>query len=536
MLRHFCLLLALLCPVLSAAAPAETGALANPSTTLLVPALNWSPCTGQGQAGFDCAMAQVPLDYTDPAGSSVALSLVRHAATDGPHRIGTLFMNPGGPGGQGTVDLPDWIALFSPTMRARFDIISWDPRGIGDSTAVQCFANPDDEAKFFEGVPYTAFPVGSAQKRAWLDRFETYGSICLQRNGALLSHTSTVDTAIDMDLLRQAVGEQTLNYLGTSYGTFLGAVYANLFPANVRAMILDGNLTPSLYTNNGDQRVLLSSALRFGSDEGVSESLDAFLDQCGLVGPAKCAFSTGDVRGTRAKFDTLLRRLKSAPVTIDNTSITYALLLKALEGRFFTTRPQPGGFPGWVGAGNLLDLVSKAADANGTSVPEADVAASSSAQAAPIPGKEAKYVSPWQSLTVQCGESPNPRPPARFLELDHYAYAAYGPIGVVDLWADEPCASWPVRAADQYVGPWDHPTPNTVLLIGNTHDPSTPYKNSVGMARELAKSGLLTVEGYGHTVLLNPSRCAQQYEDDYLVSLALPPPGTICQQDKQPFD
>ena len=183
MLRHFCLLLALLCPVLSAAAPAETGALANPSTTLLVPALNWSPCTGQGQAGFDCAMAQVPLDYTDPASSSVTLSVIRHAATDGAQRIGTLFMNPGGPGGQGTVDLPDWIALFSPTMRARFDIISWDPRGIGDSTAVQCFANPDDEAKFFEGVPYNAFPVGSAQKRAWLDRFETYGSICLQRNG-----------------------------------------------------------------------------------------------------------------------------------------------------------------------------------------------------------------------------------------------------------------------------------------------------------------------------------------------------------------
>jgi pimeloyl-ACP methyl ester carboxylesterase len=137
-------------------------------------------------------------------------------ASDPAHRIGTLFMNPGGPGGQGTVDLPDWIALFSPTMRARFDIISWDPRGIGDSTAVQCFATMEDEAKFFEGVPQDAFPVGLAQKQMWLSRFEAYGRICLQRNGTLLSHTSTADTARDMDLLRQAVGEQTLNYLGVS--------------------------------------------------------------------------------------------------------------------------------------------------------------------------------------------------------------------------------------------------------------------------------------------------------------------------------
>jgi len=501
-----------------------------------VPTLRWAPCTGPTQAGFDCAMAPVPLDYAEPAGPSITLSVIRHAATDPDHRIGTLFMNPGGPGGQGTLDLPDWISLFSPVMQASFDIISWDPRGIGDSTAVQCFANSGDEADFFAGIPQDAFPVGWAQKRAWLDRFEAYGNICLQRNGAFLSHTSTLDTARDMDLLRQAAGERTLNYLGTSYGTFLGAVYANVFPDNVRAMILDGNLTPSLYTNNGDPRVVLSSSLRFGTNQGMSESLDEFLGRCGSAGPAKCAFSTGDAPGTRARFEALLQRLKRAPVTISDVTLTSALFLKALEGRFFTTQPEPGRFPGWIGAGTLLDAVSKAADANDTPAPEAAAAASSPVQTPPAPGTDEKYVSSWQSLTVQCGESPNPRPPVRFLELDRYAHAAYGPIGLVDLWADDPCASWPVRAAGQYAGPWDHPTPNTVLLIGNTHDPSTPYRNSVGMSRELARARLLTVEGYGHTVLLNPSRCAQEYEDDYLVNLSVPPEGTVCQQDKQPFE
>ena len=500
-----------------------------------IPVLQWTPCTGADQAGFECGAAQVPLDYANAAGPSINLSVVRHASTDPAQRIGTLFFNPGGPGGQGTKDLPDWISLFSPTMQARFDLISWDPRGIGDSTAVQCFANQNDEANFFDGVPQEAFPVGQVEKAAWLRRFAAFGRICLERNGALLSHTSTADTARDMDLLRQAVGERTLNYLGTSYGTFLGAVSANLFPNNVRAMILDGNLTPSLYTSDGDPNVELSSALRFGTDQGISESLSAFLDLCGEAGPAKCTFSTGDVPGTRARFDTLLRRLKRAPIEIGGITFTYALLLKSLEGKFFTTRPEPGGLSGWVGASSLLTVVSNAVTAVGASAPAPTAAAASSQPSLPL-GAEQKYVSNWQSLTVECGDSPNPRPPAKFLALDRSAYALYGPIGVVDLWADEPCASWPVRAADQYVGPWNHPTPNPILLIGNTYDPSTPYKNSIGMAGELAKARVLTVDGYGHTVLLNPSRCAQRFEDDYLVNLSLLPEGTVCEQDQQPFE
>ncbi len=472
---------------------------------LLAP--HWAPCTGDGQQGFQCTKVQVPLDYADPASTAISLSLsvIRHPATDPAHRIGTLFMNPGGPGGLGTEDLPDWISLFPPMALARFDIVSWDPRGIGDSTAVQCFANADDEAAFFGAVPQNSFPVGLPEQVAWLKRFEIFGRICLQRNGALLSHTSTADTARDMDMLREAIGEPTLNYLGTSYGTFLGAVYANLFPTHVRAMILDGNLTPSLYTNDGNTHPVLSSGLRFGSNQGISELLDAFLNQCGAAGPAKCSFSTGEVGTTRAKFAGLLRRMNQAPVTISQISFTSALLLKSLEGRFFTTRPEPGRFPGWAGASALLDRVYDALHAHSAS-PQPLPATRTVA-----PGVEQKYVSTWQSLTVQCGDSPNPRPPGKFLVLDRFAEALYGPIGVVDLWADEPCASWPVRAADQYIGPWDHPTPNPVLLIGNTHDPSTPYRNSVGMLRELAKARLLTVEGYGHTVLLNPSRCAQQY-------------------------
>jgi pimeloyl-ACP methyl ester carboxylesterase len=114
-------------------------------------------------------------------------------------------------------------------------------------------------------------------------------------------------------------------------------------------------------------------------------------------------------------------------------------------------------------------------------------------------------------------------------------HATYGQSGLPDLWNDEPCASWLATAADKYEGPWNHPTPVTVLVIGNTNDPSTPYQNSVAMAQELAQARLLTVQGYGHTVLLNPSSCASQYESDYLISGTLPAAGTVCQQDALPF-
>lgn len=520
---------ALVFSVLSAFSP-SAGAETPTSTA---PSIEWSPCADAASAGFDCAQFPVPLDHRRPGAGSITLSVIRHPAESPALRIGTLFFNPGGPGGQGTVDLPAWISLFSPAMRERFDIVSWDPRGIGDSTAVQCFDSEPEEASFFADIPSDAFPVGGAQKRAWIETFKEYGRICLQRNGALLSHTSTADTAQDLDLLRQAAGERTLNYLGVSYGTFLGAVYANLFPANLRAMILDGNLVPSVYTNNGDPRVALSSALRFGSDQGIAESLEAFLDQCGTVGSERCAFSAGDAQGTRAAFDALLQRLTIAPATVNGRTVTYALLLKALEGRLFTTRPQPGGFSGWIGGGALLDAVAKASRSGAASPQEAAPAASPAAQ--PAGGAET-YVSPWQSLTVECGDSPNPRPPARFLALDRRAFSDYGPIGVVDLWADEPCASWPVRAVNQYVGPWNNPTPYPILVIGNTQDPSTPYRNAEGMSRELAKARLLTVNGYGHTALLNPSRCAQRIEDEYLLYLSLPPAATVCEQDKQPFE
>jgi pimeloyl-ACP methyl ester carboxylesterase len=148
---------------------------------------------------------------------------------------------------------------------------------------------------------------------------------------------------------------------------------------------------------------------------------------------------------------------------------------------------------------------------------------------------EQRYPGPEQALAVQCGESPNPRDPRVFLRLDALTYRRAGDIGRWWVWNDEPCASWPARAADRYAGPWDRRTAKPILVIGNTFDPDTPYEGADAMADELARARLLTVDGYGHTALLNPSACAIAYESSYFVDGTLPPPGIVCQQDQQPF-
>jgi pimeloyl-ACP methyl ester carboxylesterase len=518
---------------------ADAEAVAGGSSSASVPELAWQPCPDPAQSGFDCATAQVPLDYGDPQGSTIDLAVIRHQATDPARRIGTLFFNPGGPGGAGTELLPAWIGLFPAEVRERFDIVSWDPRGIGASTAVQCFATADAEQRFFARIP-DGFPVGAAEERAWIRGYSRFGQLCGRRNGDLLAHVSTSESAKDLNLLRRAVGARQLNYLGVSYGTLLGATHANLFPNKVRAMVLDGNVDPVAWTNRGKERTFLSTSLRLGSDKASAKTLDAFLTLCGRASTDQCAFSAGSAAATRAKWDTLLHRLREQPVTLDGNTVTYAVLVSGMGGALTTSQAEPGGFPGWAAFATELQRLWKRSDPSARgSAPE--TAASSMLDTGlesggpPAAGPEQTYSGPEQALAVQCAESPNPRNPDTFRALDAFTYARAGDIGRPWIWNDEPCASWPATAADRYIGPWDRPTANPVLVIGNTFDPETPYEGAVAMTRYLARARLLTVDGYGHTVLLNPSACAQNYESSYFIDGTLPPPGIVCQQDQQPF-
>jgi pimeloyl-ACP methyl ester carboxylesterase len=479
-----------------------------------VPTLVWKACAQKAQRGFDCATARVPLDYDRPAGRQIRLAVIRRAATDSANRIGTIFFNPGGPGGAGTQDLPNWYGLFPAALRARFDLVSWDPRGIGDSTAVQCFGSDRREARFL-GAAAAAFPQGRAQQRLWTRTYRAFGRRCAQRNGALLRHLSTADSARDLDLLRQAVGSPQLNYLGVSYGTLLGATYANLFPAAVRALVLDGNVDPVAWSRPGR----LDPSLRLHSDLATGRTATAFLSRCGRAGRARCAFAAGGARATRAKFAALVRRLRAHPQRFRGDVIDPPALLSSFAGVLFTTQAEPGNFPGWAGFAQVLQAIWQRANP----------------KPPPTPPVMRRYAGPEQAAAVACSDSPSPRRPAAYPRFARLSVRRSGILGRTWVWGDFPCALWPARAADRYAGPWNRPTANPILVIGNTGDPATAYRGSVRMARLLARARLLTVRGFGHTELLNPSRCVARREVAYFLTGALPPPGTVCRQDTAPF-
>jgi pimeloyl-ACP methyl ester carboxylesterase len=495
----------------------STLAAAATATTIAaphVPVLKWTSC----DSGFQCATARVPMDYRHPDGAEISIAVVRHLATDPAQRIGSLFINGGGPSEQ----IEGFLAEFQvipAALREHYDLISFDPRGFGYSTAVRCFPTAAAEQQFLSALP--PFPVGAKQIAAWDRTYAAFDALCAQRNGSLLDHDTTADVARDMNLLREAVGDPVLNYVGLSYGSALGATYANLFPGTVGRMVLDGNVNPVTWTTQGGS---LPVFLRLGADEGSAANMAAFLTLCGKAAKAACAFSAGTPAATTAKWNTLLSRLSKRPVTIGSPPqiYTYAAAITAVPLSQVSQ---------WTNGASLLQQLWVA---SAKTAPAANASAQLAARTAPA--ARTVYTGLEQSLAELCADSQNPRNPATYAADDKLAYARAGGFGLEWLWTSEPCAQWPGNGAqDRYTGPWNRPTANTILLIGNTHDAALPYQDSLAMSRDLARARLLTVRGYGHTEQQNPSTCATGYELGYLLTNALPATGTTCKEDTTPF-
>ncbi|MFD7612010.1 alpha/beta hydrolase [Streptomyces sp. NPDC059828] len=489
-----------------------TGGGGTPTPPPSAPKLDWQPCAQDSP--YDCATVELPLDYGDPSGRTIELAVVRRKATGpGGRRIGALFFNPGGPGGPGTVQMPQMYDTFPREVRERFDIVSWDPRGIGSSTAVNCFARPADAKAWVADKP-AGFPVGEQQRKAWIAAYEDLSRRCRQRDPELLRHVSTADTAHDLDRLRQAVGEPRLSYLGISYGTYLGATYANLYPGRVRAMVLDSNVDPRAWTDDASDSPRLTTFLRMGSDRSAAAVLDRFLALCGSTTTAHCAFSAGEPQATRDKFDRLMRRLRERPVGTWNYGRTAGDVVSSL----YVVHP------GWADlAGRLQELWLGRAPQPAEPPP------------APPVRDPAPYLGDEQAAAVLCSDSPNPRDPGVYHALEEASALRTGDAGRFWTWAAEPCASWPAVAADGYRGPWNKRTAHPVLVVGTAYDPATTYWGAQAMATALADARLLTLDGYGHTALLNPSGCVNAHVSRYLVDGTLPPAGTRCRQDTPPF-
>lgn len=478
------------------------------------PEVAWSACTETNLAGYQCATYLVPLDHDRPRGATTPIALARRPANKPDSRLGTVFVNPGGPGGPGRGLVRSAAAIFGADVLDRFDVVGFDPRGIGASAPLQCFDNDEAAEALFNQM--TNVPLTQEQIRDTLRANWTYTEACKRNAGPLLTHMSTLNVAKDLDLLRHGVGDRTLTYVGFSYGTLIGATYANLYPQRVRALILDGNVDPDQRTNN-------RLANKFDRAGGFEKALGGFLAACDAAGP-NCAFA-GNARG---KFDAIRERLRQSPVDAgDGSSITIDDLVGYVAGQLYSVARFPAT------AETLQWLYGVAIDP-GPQARRSDTAN----RVPPAPTGRGwlpdaySYNNNDSFFAVNCADAPLPRIPALYPAIALGFEAAHRTFGRAEAFSEVGCANWP-RVTERYDGPWNRRTANPVLVVNPTHDPATPYVFAQRMTRQLGNARLLTMDGFGHTS--NFSSCVDGWYSRYLLRGELPPAGTRCAQELAPF-
>jgi pimeloyl-ACP methyl ester carboxylesterase len=473
-------------------------------TVTASPHVVWRDCGKR----LECTRVSVPLDWGDVNGAQIQLAVIRHVATQSRRRIGTIFFNPGGPGVSGVDTVKAAGADLDNLGGGRFDIVSWDPRGTGASTRVRCFSTEAMLSSFWD---HRGIPTTKAASPAYLSRTIGFARRCGEVSGSLLRHISTADTARDLDYLRGLLGERRLTYLGWSYGSFVGSVYANMFPDRVRAMLLDGIVDPVTYTT-GREAFLANDTADADLVFRKFESL------CRSAGPSRCVLAGHDSVSFRV--DRLLARLRRAPIRAPfapGGRLSYGDTLAAV----FLLLRSPEGWPQFA-----RDL--RAAEAGDGSALE---------KLALTLRSPTGYEFLEPSVAIGCADAPAQQPPRAWPQvidrLTHVSFI-YGPLLGWWLWA--PCASWPEASANRYTGPWSASTKVPILIIGTRFDPNTPFANAQRLEHILGRATLLTHDGYGHTSTVDPSACVERAERRYLVNLIVPPRGTVCRSDRLPFD
>jgi pimeloyl-ACP methyl ester carboxylesterase len=539
---------------LAAPAPSKTSALeAKRVDSVATPKADWFDCTDVVGPRTQCGTVELPLDYDAPKGAKTEIALLRLRVANPAKKVGTLFLNPGGPGGSGVGIAAAASQFLSPALLAKFDIVGFDPRGTNFSANVKCFKNIGAQATTLKPLLNMPFPVGSTERAGYVRAAEKFGAACSTTGKPLSASMSTAEVARDMDVLRRMVGDKKLTYLGFSYGTYLGNVYANLFPDRVRAVVIDGVLDPIAWAGRASTATIPQTQ-RLKSGEGASRALHEILKRCRKAGPTKCNLAgLGDPAIT---FDRLVAKVKKTPIVLtdggggDPLRVTYPILISWLLSDLYS--PDAGQVVDWD-----LTWFSELAGATSAPVAKSTKAAARTslvdryrtkkvlaARATATTDRLASGLgfgfpydnAPEAFQSVLCTDGLNPAKASSWGTSSKYADLSAPGFGPLWTWASAPCASatWTAKDEDAYRGSFGHRTSTPVLVVGNYWDPATNYDGAVKAASLLPNSRLLSSDSWGHTAY-GTSSCVTGAVDTYLLTGKTPKAGKVCKGDAQPF-
>lgn len=467
-------------PGASTAVPDATEGSDTLSTTL-----DWEDCDGS----FECSELTVPLDYDDPDGDTITVAMTRRPANDPDQRLGTIIMNPGGPGGS-AIEFVEGMYLPGDLMD-RFDLLGFDPRGVGRSSPIDCHSHLQDI--------YDADPTmeDAADEAHYLEVSQAFADECEEKDGNVLPHLGTANVARDMDQIRAALGDEQVNYLGYSYGTSIGQQYALLFPERVRTMVLDGVVDQ---TQTG-----LEAAV--GQAGGFDTALDAFTTQCD-------ATDCGLEPSAGAAIDDVMATAEKEPIPAPGADrpATPGVVNLALGQAMYAEFLWPV----------FSDALSDAQNGDGTALVElADQYLGRNPDGSYANGFEIYF-------GVSCLDAAWPDDPDEVFAASKEAGKRYPQVGEAlvndyvrcTLWPTGPDPLEPITADLEGLAP--------VVVISTTGDPATPYESGVRVAKQIPGAVLITNEGEGHTIFAQGKGCVDDPVVAYFTDLAVPTDQLVC--------
>lgn len=451
----------------------------------------WQPCEGE----FQCAKVTVPLDYANPAGDTIQIAALRAPSTG--KKTGSLLVNPGGPGASGYDFVKDAAGThFSQGVRSTYDLVGFDPRGVKRSAPVTCMTDAERDAsrtKIYDLQTDAGLAEALADNKA-------IAAQCAAQTGPVLAHIDTVSAAKDLDVLRAVVNDSKLNYLGYSYGTFLGSTYASLFPDNVGRMVLDGALDPSI--TNED--------LTSGQARAFEKAIRSYVASCQRQD--KCPLG-GDVDSGVQQIQDLISAVQQTPRTAkDGRQVNATMFVSGLITPLYNDQSWPALTQALEAAMNGdVSLMLRLADIGADRAPDGTYTSNSTLAFNAVNCLDYPMVSDTAGMRAE----------EQRLEQDSPTFGYFFAYGGVN------CAEWPYKNL-RTPAPVEYRGDSPIVVIGTTGDPATPVDWAASLRKQLGNASLLTWKGEGHTAYGRANSCLEDAVDSYLVSGKVPADNTVC--------